>query len=75
MVPTRARSESLNKARNAPIFILDYPRIKSSVSLHEYALLALELINQKQQGELLHAFNEVCDLGIEPRGDIQEQGR
>lgn len=40
-----------------------------------YALLALKLINPKQQGELLHGFNEVCDTGIKLRGYLQELRR
>lgn len=34
------------------------------------ALLALELINERQQGEMLHALNELCDLGIRVRRSI-----
>ena len=36
-----------------------------------YGLLALEIINQKQQGELLHAFNNLCDIGTNLRAYLQ----
>ncbi|MFG0543391.1 hypothetical protein ACF8EA_25010 [Pseudomonas sp. YQ_5] len=40
-----------------------------------YALLAMQLINEKQQGEMLHAFAQLCDVGIELREYIRSEQR
>lgn len=40
-----------------------------------YALLALQLINEKQQGEMLRAFAQLCDIGIELREYTHQERR
>ncbi|HGM5583271.1 TPA: hypothetical protein ACKP22_004999 [Pseudomonas putida] len=40
-----------------------------------YALLAVQLINEKQQGEMLRAFGELCDIGLELCGYIRSEQR
>ncbi|QXI25224.1 hypothetical protein HU724_013475 [Pseudomonas iranensis] len=40
-----------------------------------YALLAMQLISEKLQGEMLHAFAQLCDIGIELRKYIRAERR
>lgn len=40
-----------------------------------YALLAMQLISEKLQGEMLHAFAQLCDIGIELREYIRTERR